>query len=91
MVRLGFAVSRVPKCEAPGAPTSSGAIHFLGTCAGAPTFSGAIHFLGTWAGAPTFSGTIHFFGICATRHAALFWVSNYCQSIQWLPWLETAR
>jgi hypothetical protein len=33
MVRLGFAVSRVPKCDGPGAPTFSGAIHFLGTWA----------------------------------------------------------
>ena len=31
MVWLGFAVSRVPKCEGPGAPTFSGAIHLLGT------------------------------------------------------------
>jgi len=33
MVRLGFAVYRVPKCEGLGAPTFSGAIHFLGTWA----------------------------------------------------------
>jgi formylglycine-generating enzyme required for sulfatase activity len=37
MVRLGFAVSRVPKYEAPGAPAFSGAIHFFGTWATPPT------------------------------------------------------
>jgi hypothetical protein len=36
MDRLGFAVSRVPKCEGPGAPTFSGTIHFLGTWATRP-------------------------------------------------------
>src|ERR1019366_4129954 len=36
MVRLGFAVSRVPKCEGPGAPIFIGAIHFLGTWATRP-------------------------------------------------------
>ena len=33
MVRLGFAVSQVPKCEGPGAPAFSSATHFLRTWA----------------------------------------------------------
>jgi hypothetical protein len=50
VVRLRFAVSQVPRSEAPGAPIFNGTImaRFACLAPGAPIFSDAIHFLETW-------------------------------------------